>query len=139
MSLSCCSGFLYCSFIWSIFLFCLILSKFLFGRLVIFLDLGEVALCRGCPMCPSSTLPSHQSPKHQGPAGPRVGSDQCVQTQFHRLWGFSFLASGVCLLVGEGGLEACAGFPVGGASTCPLVSGAVSWPSGGQGHVQGRV
>ena len=47
----------------------------------------------------------------------------------------SFLLSGVCPLVGEAGLEACAGFLVGGAGACPLVYGAGYWPSGGQGHV----
>ena len=34
------------------------------------------------------------------------------------LWDQSFLAFGVCLLVGEAGLEACAGFLVGGVSAC---------------------
>ena len=46
-----------------------------------------------------------------------------------------FLASGVWSLVGEAGLEASAGFVVGGASVCLLVGGAGSWSSGGQGHV----
>ena len=35
-----------------------------------------------------------------------------MQTQFHRLPDHAFLASGVCPLVGEAGLEACAGFLV---------------------------
>ena len=73
------------------------------------------------------------SPKAQGPAGSRVGSDLCLQTQFHRLWDHSFLASGICTLVCEAGIEACAGFLVGGAGACALVGGAGSWPSGGQG------
>ena len=38
-------------------------------------------------------------------------------------------------MVGETGLEANAGFLVGRVGACPLVSGAGSWPSGGQGHV----
>ena len=38
----------------------------------------------------------------------------------------SLLASGVCPLLGEAGLEAFAGFLVGGAGTCPLVGGAES-------------
>ena len=76
------------------------------------------------------------SPKGQGPAGPRVVSDLCLWTQFCRLLDCSFLASGVCPLVGEAGLEACEGFLVGGAGVCPLVGGAASCPSGGQGHVK---
>ena len=79
------------------------------------------------------------SPKGQGPVGPRVGSDLFLQTQFHRLRDHSFLASGVCPLVGESGLGACVGFLVAGAGACPLVGGAGSWPSGGQGHVKGHV
>ena len=79
------------------------------------------------------------SPKGQGPAGSRVDSDLCLWTQFHRLQACSFLPSGVCPLVGEAGLEACAGFLVGGVSACPLVGRAVSWPSGGQGSVKGHV
>ena len=62
-SLSCSSGGLSCSFAWNMFLGHFILLKFLF----IFLHMScvshvsheEVALCRGCPVCPSSTLPSH--------------------------------------------------------------------------------
>ena len=57
----------------------------------------------------------------QGPAVPRVGSDLSLQTQFCRLQDHSFLASGICPLVGEAGLEACAGFLVGGIGACPLV------------------
>ena len=98
-----------------------------------FLNLGEVALCRGCLMCLCL------SPKGQGPAGPRVGSDLHLQTELHKLQDHSFLVSGVCLLVGEAGLETCAGFLVGGASVCPLVGGAGSWPSGWQGHAKGCV
>ena len=45
------------------------------------------------------------------------------------------LSSGVCPLVDEAGLEICAGFPVGWASTFPLVGGPCSWSLGGQGHV----
>ena len=41
--------------------------------------------------------------------------------------------------MGESGLEACAGFLVGGTSTCPLVGGAVSWLFGGQGYVEEHV
>ena len=36
----------------------------------------------------------------------------------------------------EAGLEACAGFLVEVAGACPLIVGAGSWPSGGQGHVK---
>ena len=75
----------------------------------------------------------------QRPADPRVGSDLCLQIQFHRLWDYIFLVSGVCPLVGEAGLETCAGFLVGGAGACLLVGGVVFWPSGGQGHVKGHV
>lgn len=40
---------------------------------------------------------------------------------FHRLQGLSFLASGVCSLVSEAGLEVCASFLAGGAGACSLV------------------
>ena len=75
------------------------------------------------------------SPKGQGPAGPRVGSDLRLWTQFCRLQDHSFLASGICPLADEAGLAARAAFLVGRAGACPLVSGAWSWPSSGQGHV----
>ena len=42
-------------------------------------------------------------------------------------------------MVGEAGLEACAGFLEGGAGACSLVGGAASWPSGGQGCATGHV
>ena len=45
------------------------------------------------------------------------------------------LASGVCPLVGEVGPGACAGFLLGETGACPLVGGAGSCPSDGQGHV----
>ena len=76
--------------------------------------------------------------KGQGPAFPRVGSDLSLWTQFCRLQDHSFLASGVCPLVGEAGLETCAAFLAGGASVCPLVGGTGSWPSG-QDCVKGHV
>ena len=47
------------------------------------------------------------------------------------------LASGVCPLMGEAGLEACKGFWLGGTGTCPLMGGAGSCSSCGQGHVKG--
>ena len=75
----------------------------------------------------------------QVPAGPRVGSNLLLADSFHSLWGHSFLASGICPLVGEAGLEAYTGFMVGKAGACPLVGGPGSWPSGGQGHVLGHV
>ena len=56
-----------------------------------------------------------------------------------RLQYSSFLASGVCPLVGEASPEACAGFLVGGACACPLVGGAGSWTSGDQGCVHAGV
>ena len=66
------------------------------------------------------------SPKGQGPAGLRVGSDQCLWIQFHRLWDFVFLSSDVCVLLGEAGLEACTVFLVGPPTfTYPLVGGAL--------------
>ena len=43
-----------------------------------------------------------------------------------RLQDCGFLASGVCPLMGEAGLEVCAGFLVGGARACPLMGGARS-------------
>ena len=101
-----------------------------------FLQLGEVAICMGFAICPRSTL---LSPMGQGPAGPKVDSDLCLRTQFHRLWDCIFLASGVCPLVGEAGLEVPAGFLVGGTGACPLLGGVGSWSSGGQCHVKGSV
>ena len=101
-----------------------------------FLDLGEVALCRRCPLRPSNALPSRH-PRASDPG--RVASDLCLQTKFHRLRDCSFLASAVCSLLSEAGLETCAGLLVGRPSACPLVGGAGSWASGGQSHVKGCV
>ena len=81
--------------------------------------------------CASQQCTPLLSPKGQGPAGPRVGSDLCLPFQFHRLWDHSLLASGVCSLVGEAGIEACVGFLVGGAGVCSLRGGVDSWSSGG--------
>ena len=71
----------------------------------------------------------------QGLAVPRVGSE-LFGAHFCKLPAFIFLASGACLLVFEGSLEIWAGFLVGEACPCPLVGGARSWPSGGQGHIK---
>ena len=71
----------------------------------------------------------------RGPACPRVVSGLLLAGWVCRLWDCGFLASGICPLVGEAGLEASAGFLEGKASACPLVGGAGSWPAGGQGHV----
>ena len=46
------------------------------------------------------------------------------------------LDSGVCPLVGEVDPETCASFLVGGPGAFPLVGGAGSCSSGGQGHVK---
>ena len=51
-----------------------------------------------------------------------------------RLLDHGFLASGVYLLVGKAGLEACAGFLDGRAIACSVVGGAESW-SFEQGHI----
>ena len=59
----------------------------------------------------------------QGPASPR--KFWCA------LQDYSFLASGVCSLVSEAGLEVCAGSLEREADPCPLVGRAGSWPSGG--------
>lgn len=58
------SGVFFCSFFWKIFLCQLSLSKFLFVFLfrlkVSYVSPpGEVALCRGCPMCPRHIILSH--------------------------------------------------------------------------------
>ena len=66
-----------------------------------FLDLGEVAVCRGCPMSQQYTL--FLLLKGQRPAGLGVGSDLHLWTHF------------CSPLVGEADLEACSGFLVGGA------------------------
>ena len=87
-------------------------------------------------------VPAVHSPlitQRLGPAGPMVGSDLCLWTQFCRLQGHNFLASGVCSLEGEVCLEPCVGFLAGASGACPLVRGAGSWPSGGQGHVKGCI
>ena len=82
-------------------------------------------------------------------------SQQCTSSCHPRAWGQ--LVPGKCLaclrirsagcgtvvfllllsdpLMGKAGLEACSGFLVGGTGVCPLVGGAGSWSSGGQGHV----
>ena len=65
------------------------------------------------------------SGKGQGEAGLRVWSGLFLADSFHRLQDHSFLACGVCPLVGESGLEACAGFLAGRVSACPLVGRAL--------------
>ena len=84
-------------------------STFLCKWKVMFLDFGEVALYRGCPLCPSST--HSLLSKGQGPAGPRVGSGLHLLTEFHVLLDCSSLALG-CLapVMGEAGLEVYLGF-----------------------------
>ena len=67
-----------------------------------FLDLGEVVLCRGMLYVSNQYTPL-LSPKGQEPPGPREGSDLCLQIQFCRLQDCSFLASGVCSLASEAG------------------------------------
>ena len=64
----------------------------------------------------------------QGPASPR-------RPALRDLRDCSFLASGVCSVVGETDLEVCAGFLARGASACPLVGRVGSWPSCGLGPV----
>ena len=75
------------------------------------------------------------SPKRQGPDGPWVASDLPLDNGFPRLPDPSFLASGVCPLV----IEACSGFPVGGAGTCPLVVELGLGPMVGRAMSRGRV
>ena len=59
------------------------------GRVVTFLNLGEVALYMGCPVYPSSTLLAH----HQRLRNQLPPADDliCLQTQFHRLCDLVFL------------------------------------------------
>ena len=71
------------------------LSKFLFVFFCYVSYPGEVAVCRGCPMCSSSILLSQ--PKGQGPTGPRVGFYLCLWIWFSSMLNYSFLASGVWL------------------------------------------
>ena len=94
-----------------------------------FLDLGEVAFCGACPMCPSGPLPSHPPGARDQPT--QGSSDLCLQSQFCSLQDSSLLPSGVCPPMGEANLGACAGFLVGGTGACPLVGRMGSWPSGG--------
>ena len=113
-SLSCYSGVLSSSFVWNLHLCCLILSKFLF----VFLCMWNVELYFSIlekwpfvrdVLC----VPAVHSPScHSVVGGLRVGSVLCLWTQFCRLWDCSFLASGVCLLLSQVGLVACAGFLV---------------------------
>ena len=86
--------------------------------------------------CVSQPYTPLLSPCGQGPAGPRGGSDLCLRTQFHQLCDCIFLAFLVSALPAfDSGLEASAGFLVGGAGACLLVGGIGSWPSGGQDHI----
>ena len=110
--------------------FCLNCYCCVCGRLVLFFDLGGIS-------CVSQQYIPLSSPKAQRPAGPRVGSDLHLGSWFHRLQVCSF--SCFCSLVGEAGLETCAGFLVGRAGACPLVDRAESLSSGGQCHVKGCV
>ena len=71
----------------------------------------------------------------QGLACPRVGSGLLWVGCVHRLCECGFLVSHVCPLMVEAGLEANTGFLEGTVSACPLMDGAGSWPSDGQGHV----
>ena len=67
-------------------------------------------------MCPKSAL--LLLPKGQGPACP--SNDWPALADVVRwVQDRSFLASGVCPLVREAGLEACSGFRVGGTDACP--------------------
>lgn len=84
------------------------------------LNLGEVAICRGCPICISSTLPPHH---------PVVG-DQLVKgyvltcvcwlsyTGFGTVYFLLLISS-----LGAVGLVTCISFLVGGPGACPLVDG----------------
>ena len=142
-SLNCSSGVLSYSFVWNILLCCLFLSKFLFVFLCMWKVIYFSWLCRSGPLWRMSYVSQQytplSSPKGQWPTDPRVGAELCLRRRFHKLPDCIFLASGVCCLVFEGGLEVWADFLVGEASACPLVGGARSWPSGGQGHVKGCV
>ena len=66
------------------------------------------------------------SPKGQGSSGSHVSVWSAFADLVCRLQDHSFLAHGVCCLVGETGLEACAGFLVERAGSCPLVVRAAS-------------
>lgn len=83
-------------------------SKFLYfyvhRRLVMFLDPGELALCGGCPMCPSCTLPRKVLVCVCGLNS--LGCPDC-----------NFLPADVGPMVGKAGLEACVGFLGGVTST----------------------
>ena len=84
-------------------------------------------------MCPKSAL--LLLPKGQGPACP--SNDWPALADVVRwVQDRSFLASGVCPLVGEVAPGAYTGFLVGGTDACPLVDGAGSCPSNGRGCVK---
>lgn len=74
--------------------------------------------------CVSQQYTPLSSPRGGGPATPRIGSDLCLY--FCRLLDHSFIASDICLLVGEAGIETCAGFLVGGPAP---PTGRCSWVS----------
>lgn len=69
-----------------------------------FLDPGELALCGGCPMCPSCTLPRKVLVCVCGLNS--LGCPDC-----------NFLPADVGPMVGKAGLEACVGFLGGVTST----------------------
>ena len=125
ISLRCSSKVSSCSFVRIILLCHLIFFKFLFvfsfcGRLVTFLHLGQVTLLRDS-VSPSSTVPSCYLR-----ARTRVAFDLHLQTEFCRLQGFSFLASGFCsLLVSKASLRGLCQF-LGGRGWC-LSFGRWSW------------
>ena len=77
--ITCSLGILSCSFVWKIFLCCLIWSKlylwfYVYGRLVTFLNLGEVALLLGVAYVSQEYTPLLSSTV-QASAGPRAGPD----------------------------------------------------------------
>ena len=78
---------------------------------------------------------SLSSPKDQGPAGPRVVSDLCLQTQFCKIIVSLLLVSApwwvrLVQRFVQASWWGCAG-------ACPLVGRTGSWPSGEQGPCQG--
>lgn len=74
-----------------------------------FLDFGEVTLCRGCLVCVPPSPYRSRYPTFQGPTCPRK---VLMLGVVPRLLDASFLASGVYPLVVDPGPEACAGFLV---------------------------
>lgn len=104
-----CSEVLPCSFIW----ICSSFSSFSYTS-ILFLCIWKISNrsqpWRSGPLWRYSMCLAVHSllrPNDQGPTCPQVGSDLCLQTQFHRLWDCISHVSGVCPLVDSSQRNSC--------------------------------